>query len=448
MKLISWNCRGILGAPTVRSLLDIQRRHRPDAFFLSETHLDDEKAEALRVKLQMDEMLVAPCLDGRKGGLLLVWKKEVRIYSRTTTLDFIDVSVENANGDMWRLTGIYGEPNWNCKHRTYQLIRDLHAQSRLPWLVIGDFNEILYSDEKEGGAPRNQSCLQAFQDALTDCSLEDLGFNGDKFTWFRGGLRERLDRAVSNEDWMKILKAPRARLKKAQRELERLMNVPFTTEVSVKQKEMSVLIENLLEQDEIYWSQHGRSDVGEVDANLLASVKSLVTNVMNTLLVAPYTKEEVRKALFQIGDMKAPGPDGLHAIFFKRFWHILGDELTKEVLDAIEKKKIPDGWNSTNIVLIPKVENLEVITQYRPISLCNVVYKIISKMIANRLKIILPDVISPTQSAFVPGRLITDNVLVAYECFHAIKKKTHGTNGFCAVKLDMMKSYDRVEWGS
>jgi hypothetical protein len=123
---------------------------------------------------------------------------------------------------------------------------------------------------------------------------------------------------------------------------------------------------------------------------------------MNDLLTSEFTREDVRKALFQIGDMKAPGPDGLHAIFFKRFWHIVGDELTNEVLDALNKRKIPEGWNSTNVVLIPKVENPEVITQYRPISLCNVVYKIISKMLANRHKKILPEIISPTQSALFP----------------------------------------------
>ena len=149
-----------------------------------------------------------------------------------------------------------------------------------------------------------------------------------------------------------------------------------------------------------------------IDDGLLSTVKPVVTPQMNALLVAPYTKDEVKKALFQIGDLKAPGPDGLHAIFFKRFWHIVGDELTKEVLDAINNKKIPDGWNSTNVVLIPKVDSPEVITQFRSISLCNVFYKIILKMLANKLKKILPEVISPTQSAFVPGRLITDNVSI------------------------------------
>ena len=144
------------------------------------------------------------CLDGRKGSLLLVWKKEVRIYSRAATLDFIDVSVEEDNGDMWRLTRFYGEQSWDNKNRAYQLLRDLHAQSRLPWRVNGDFNEILFSSEKDGGAPRHQSRLQAFQDALSDCSLEDLGYEGDIFTWFHGGLRERLDRAVTNAGWMQL----------------------------------------------------------------------------------------------------------------------------------------------------------------------------------------------------------------------------------------------------
>ncbi|XP_073357794.1 uncharacterized protein [Aegilops tauschii subsp. strangulata] len=204
MKLLSWNCRGLLGAPAVRSLLDVQRRYNPDALFLSETHLNEARAEDLMRKMKMDHRLVAPCLDGRKSGLLLVWKKEVRIYSRTITLEFIDVSVEEPDGQMWRLMGIYGEPSWEHKDRTYRHLRDLHAQSSLPWAVIGDFNEILYSSEKDGGAPRHQMRLQAFQDALSDCSLEDIGYEGDRFTWFRGGLRERLDRAVSNAAWLQL----------------------------------------------------------------------------------------------------------------------------------------------------------------------------------------------------------------------------------------------------
>jgi hypothetical protein len=101
---------------------------------------------------------------------------------------------------------------------------------------------------------------------------------------------------------------------------------------------------------------------------------------------------------------------------------------------------MPAGWNETVVVLIPKVENPEEVSQFRPISLCNVVYKIISKMLASRLKMFLPDIISPTQTTFVLGRLITDNVLVGYECVHKIKNKRKGKTGGCVVKLDMHKA--------
>jgi hypothetical protein len=97
------------------------------------------------------------------------------------------------------------------------------------------------------------------------------------------------------------------------------------------------------------------------------------------------------------------------------------------------------------VVLIPKMKDPKSLKELRPISLCNVLYKIISKDLAGRLKGILDEIISPNQSAFMPGRLISDNILVAYEVTHFVKNKRRGNDGYLALKLDTSKAYDRVE---
>lgn len=101
--------------------------------------------------------------------------------------------------------------------------------------------------------------------------------------------------------------------------------------------------------------------------------------------------------------------------------------------------------NQTNLVLIPKVAHPVKLSQFRPISLCNFNIKIITKILANRLKKILKGLISPNQSAFVPGHLIQDNILVAYEAFHSFKLKQRGNLGNMEIKLNFNKAYDQNE---
>jgi hypothetical protein len=133
-------------------------------------------------------------------------------------------------------------------------------------------------------------------------------------------------------------------------------------------------------------------------------------------------------------------------VFFKKIGQQWGWRLVKLYLIYLRTGNLNKELNLTYIALIPKKKHPTCVSEFRPISLCNVFYKIISKMLANRLKLVLDEIISPNQSAFIPGRLITDNVLAAYETLHTMHSKMFGKVGYMAVKLDMSKAYDRVEW--
>jgi hypothetical protein len=170
---------------------------------------------------------------------------------------------------------------------------------------------------------------------------------------------------------------------------------------------------------------------------VLQWVPSKVSSVMNNMLDAPFEMSEIKTALFEMYPTKAPGPDGFPAHFFQRNWGLCGAEVTQAVLRVLSGEESPNVVNKTFIVMIPKVASPEELGQFRPISLCNVIYKIASKVAANRLKKVLPDIISEEQSAFVPVRLITDNIITAYECLHFMKRNKAKKHRYCALKLDM-----------
>ncbi|CAM8988566.1 unnamed protein product [Rhodiola kirilowii] len=171
-----------------------------------------------------------------------------------------------------------------------------------------------------------------------------------------------------------------------------------------------------------------------------------VTSAMNQKLDDPYTINEVRAALFQMHPTKAPGMDGFSAMFYQSFWGIIKDDVCEEVLRFLNEGVLDESLNETLIVLVPKVKGACKVGEFRPISLCNIIMKIITKVLANRLQCCLEEIVSQSQSAFVKGRLISDNILVAHEVTNFIKHRKLTQEAFVSLKIDMSKAYDRIEW--
>lgn len=179
---------------------------------------------------------------------------------------------------------------------------------------------------------------------------------------------------------------------------------------------------------------------------ILDCVNCKVSASQNAALVCPVKRDEVHEALFAMHPDKSPGPDGMSPGFDQHFWDIMGSDIVLFCDTFIRSGQLLNGVNHTHIALIPKKQNPTCMTDLRPISLCNVIYKIAAKVLANRLKPLLNSLISKAQSAFVPNRLISDNIMLAFKAQHFFKRKTQGKNGFSALKLDLSKAFDRVEW--
>ncbi|KAA3459022.1 reverse transcriptase [Gossypium australe] len=357
-------------------------------------------------------------------------------------------------------------------------------------MVGGDFNDILYAHEKKGCLPREEARMEDFRRTLEDCFLEDIGFSGPWFTWERGqileqNIRERIDRCVATESWSQTF--PNYSLRHLPHSFsdhcpllaeteDELNDEERSKETLVELMEVKLHLNMEMDKKERYWEQRARENwlqlgdkntsffhkyasqrrrinciqglqrsdrsiatneseieeiarlyfsilfeskgVGDME-HILSGINACISDSMNQIMLNPYTEAEIIEALNGMGPTKALGSDGFPAIFYQKFWHIV-----------LNHGQSMEDINKTLLVLIPKTVAPTNLKNFRPISLCTV----------------LDACIDDSQSAFVPDRLITDNVLLAYEILHTLKNKRTGRKGSMALKLDMSKAYDRVEW--
>lgn len=154
---------------------------------------------------------------------------------------------------------------------------------------------------------------------------------------------------------------------------------------------------------------------------------------------------EIKSALFDMKPLKAPATDGIHAIFYQSQWQHVHTQLLSYIQSMWSGYQLDTSFNKTLLALIPKVATPSLISEFRPISLCTIPYKILTKVLANRLKNSLPRLIGPYQSSFITGRSIMDNIVIAQELVHSMRKKK-GQGGWIAIKVDLEKAFDRRRW--
>lgn len=157
------------------------------------------------------------------------------------------------------------------------------------------------------------------------------------------------------------------------------------------------------------------------------------------------TRSEIFNVVNRMGAFKAPGPDGLQAAFLQSQWQVVGESFCDMVMEVFREHQKVEAINETLITLIPKVDHVCSITDFRPISLCNVAYKVITKILAQRLRVVMSSLVNPCQSSFIPNRQSRDNIVVAQEVFHSMRNKK-GKAGWMAIKIDLEKAYDRLSW--
>ena len=205
MSCLSWNCRGLGNAATVGELRNLAKKYAPTVLCVLETQIHKSRMELLKGTLGYDNSF-AVSSSGRSGGLGIFWNNKTRVEILPYSQYHIDAIVTEYGKEPWRLTCVYGDAQTAERHKTWDMLKFIKASSHLPWMCMGDFNEVLLREEHQGVQERSHAQIAGFREVVDVCGFHDLGYEGRSWTFEKrvaGGsyCRVRLDRALATADW-------------------------------------------------------------------------------------------------------------------------------------------------------------------------------------------------------------------------------------------------------
>ncbi|XP_052886915.1 uncharacterized protein LOC128295389 [Gossypium arboreum] len=446
--------------------------------------------------------------EGKSGGLVMMWKESKKVEIQTYSSNHIDALVHMKNESPIRFTGFYGNADPNRRQTSWNMLKRVGQTVTGKWIIGGDFNAILDEAEKEGGRRKPKVLMEEFRTIVDELAVVDLKTDNGwvirqsssdhdaisldtegrrprdgpmdprlcfryEVCWARNEAAKTIIKGAwqrGNQDIMekitnvgkelgrwqyKKLKQLRNKIGSLQADINRIIDGQGSNNEGKKLKICSVKIgaTNRRKKNNIARLKDTNGSWRDNNVDICKAIREYFQLLFksnfnsNSELNLDYVEKCISGTAFsQMDPRKAPGIDGLSGHFFKENWDVVGADVINLCLDILRGVKDVDCLNDTIIVLIPKVKDPVDMTNFRPISLCRVIYKIIAKVLANRLKETLPLCISQNQSAFVPGRMIHDNILIAHELVHYLQSAKNGPNKGFVVKLDMSKAYNWVEW--